>query len=113
MSTSKDGDFYKGETWTISGTCKDALNKPMDLTSGNVQLHLSLNGVIVKTLTSPGEGTIKSPATLGAYSFVISPAQQTSFNLTDDAYAYAIWATLADGTVSVQNTGVIRLKTVV
>jgi hypothetical protein len=103
MSIWQSGTFYIGETWIISGYVRDANGVIVDLTGATVQLRITLGNSVIFDLT----GTILPPPTAGGYLFEITPAQQTGLALT--TYRYEVRATLADGTVTVQNVGEITV----
>jgi hypothetical protein len=103
MSIWQIGTFYIGETWTISGVVRDAQGKVVDLTGATIQLRITLGNSVIFDLT----GTIVPPPASGAYLFTITPDQQTGLALT--TYQYEVRAILADGTITVQNTGEITV----
>ena len=103
MSIWQSGTFYIGETWVISGYVRDANGIIVDLTGATIQLRITLGNSVIFDLI----GTILLPPTAGAYQFEISPDQQA--NLAVTTYRYEVRATLADGTVSVQNVGEITV----
>lgn len=103
MSIWQSGTFYIGETWVISGYVRDANGKIEDLTGATIQLRITLGNSLIFDLT----GTILTPPTAGGYAFEITPDQQTDLAVT--TYRYEIRATLADGTISVQNVGEITV----
>jgi hypothetical protein len=103
MSIWQSNTFYIGETWTISGYVRDANGVIVDLTGATIQLRITLGNSLILSLT----GTIPPPSTAGAYLFKIAPNQQTGLALT--TYRYEIRATLADGTVTVQEVGAITV----
>ena len=103
MSIWQSYTFYIGETWVISGYIRDANGIVVDLTGATIQLRITLGNSVVFDLV--GEGL--SPPTAGGYLFEITPDQQTNLALT--TYRYEVRATLADGTVTVQNTGEITI----
>jgi hypothetical protein len=103
MSIWQSGTFYIGETWIISGYVRDANGIIVDLTGATIQLRITLgNSVIFDRI-----GTILLPPTTGGYQFEITPDQQA--NLAVTTYRYEVRATLADGTVTVQNVGEITV----
>src|SRR5262252_5899656 len=99
MSIWQSGTFYIGETWTISGHVRDANGLIVDITGATIQLRMTLGNSLIFDLI----GAILPPASAGAYLFEISPDQQAGLALT--TYRYEVRATLADGSVSVQNVG--------
>jgi hypothetical protein len=103
MSIWQSGTFYIGETWVISGYVRDANGIIVDLTGATIQLRVTLDNSVIFDLV----GTILQPPTSGAYQFEIAPDQQT--NLAVTTYRYEVRATLADGTISVQNVGEITI----
>ena len=103
MSIWQSGTFYIGETWIISGVVRDANGIIVDLTGATIQLRVTLGNSLIFDLV----GTILPPPTAGTYLFEITPAQQANLALT--TYRYEVRATLADGTVSVQNVGEITV----
>ena len=103
MSIWQSGTFYIGETWVISGYVRDANGIIVDLTGATIQLRMTLGNSVVFDLI----GTILTPPTAGGYQFEITPDQQT--NLAVTTYRYEVRATLADGTISVQNVGEITV----
>jgi len=103
MSIWQSGTFYIGETWVISGFVRDANGLIEDLTGATIQLRITLGNSLIFDLV----GTILQPPTDGAYLFEITPDQQAGLALT--TYRYEVRATLADGTVSVQNVGEITV----
>jgi hypothetical protein len=105
MSIWQSGTFYIGETWTIFGYVRDADGNIVDLTGATIQLRITLGNSVIFDLV----GTILSPPTSGAYQFEITPDQQTQANVTLTTYQYEVRATLADGTVTVQNSGEITI----
>jgi hypothetical protein len=100
MSIWQSGTFYIGETWVISGYVRDSNGVIVDLTGTTIQLRITLGNSVIFDLTTPTDGEILLP---GAYQFEITPDQQTDLALT--TYQYEVRATLADGTVTVQNVG--------
>lgn len=107
MSIWQSGTFYIGETWVISGYVRDANGIIADLTGATIQLRITLGNSVIFDLTTPTDGAIIPPPTVGAYQFEITPDQQTGLALT--TYRYEVRATLADGTVTVQNIGEITV----
>lgn len=107
MSIWQSGTFYIGETWVIAGYVRDANGKIEDLTGATIQLRVTLGNSVIFDLTTPTNGTILQPPTSGGYQFEITPDQQT--NLAVTTYRYEVRATLADGTISVQNIGEITV----
>jgi hypothetical protein len=103
MSIWQSGTFYIGETWVISGYVRDADGIVVDLTGATIQARITLGNSVIFDLT----GTILQPPATGAYQFEIAPNQQTGLTLT--TYRYEVRATLADGTVTVQNIGEITV----
>jgi hypothetical protein len=103
MSMWQSGTFYIGETWVIAGYVRDANGIIVDLTGATVQLRMTLGNSVIFDLT----GTILTPPTAGGYQFEITPDQQTDLAVT--TYQYEVRATLADGTISVQNVGEITV----
>jgi hypothetical protein len=103
MSIWQSGTFYIGETWTISGHVRDANGIIVDLTGATIQLRITLGNSVIFDLT----GVVIPPPTAGAYTFEITPDQQTGMALT--TYRYEVRAQLADGTISVQNIGEITV----
>jgi hypothetical protein len=103
MSIWQSGTFYIGETWVIAGYVRDANGKIEDLTGATIQLRVTLGNSVIFDLI----GTILTPPTAGAYQFEITPDQQVGLALT--TYRYEVRASLADGTVSVQNVGEITV----
>ena len=103
MSIWQSGTFYIGETWTISGHVRDANGLIVDITGATIQLRMTLGNSLIFDLI----GAILPPASAGAYLFEISPDQQAGLALT--TYRYEVRATLADGSVSVQNVGEITV----
>ena len=103
MSIWQSGTFYIGETWVISGYVRDTNGVIVDLTGATIQLRITLGNSVVFDLI----GVISSPPTAGGYRFEITPDQQTDLAVT--TYRYEVRATLADGTVSVQNVGEITV----
>ena len=103
MSIWQSGTFYIGETWTISGHVRDANGIIVDLTGATIQLRVTLGNSVIFDLT----GVVIPPPTAGAYTFEITPDQQTGLALT--TYRYEVRAQLADGTISVQNVGEITV----
>jgi len=103
MSIWQSGTFYIGETWVIAGYVRDANGKIEDLTGATIQLRVTLGNSVIFDLV----GTILPPATAGAYMFEITPDQQVGLALT--TYRYEVRASLADGTISVQNVGEITV----
>ena len=103
MSIWQSGTFYIGETWTISGHVRDANGIIVDLTGATIQLRITLGNSVIFDLT----GVVIPPPTAGAYTFEITPDQQTGLALT--TYRYEVRAQLADGTISVQNVGEITV----
>jgi hypothetical protein len=103
MSIWQSGTFYIGETWIISGRVRDANGLIVDLTGATIQLRVTLGNSVIFDLV----GTILLPPTAGGYQFEITPDQQT--NLAVTTYRYEVRATLADGTVTVQNVGEITV----
>ena len=103
MSIWQSGTFYIGETWVISGYVRDANGIIVDLTGATIQLRMTLGNSLIFDLT----GTILTPPTAGGYQFEITPDQQA--NLVVTTYRYEVRATLADGTISVQNVGEITV----
>ena len=103
MSIWQSGTFYIGETWTISGHVRDANGIIVDLTGATIQLRITLGNSVIFDLT----GVVIPPPTAGAYTFEITPDQQTGMALT--TYRYEVRAQLADGTISVQNVGEITV----
>ena len=103
MSMWQSGTFYIGETWVISGYVRDSNGIIEDLTGATIQLRMTLGNSVIFDLV----GTILDPPTAGAYQFEISPDQQAGLALT--TYRYEVRATLADGTISVQNVGEITV----
>jgi hypothetical protein len=103
MSIWQSGTFYIGETWIITGHVRDNNGIIVDLTGATVQLRVTLGNSVIFDLT----GTILQPPAAGAYEFEITPDQQAGLALT--TYRYEVRAILADGTVTVQNTGEITV----
>jgi|SRR6516164_11661121 hypothetical protein len=103
MSIWQGGTFYIGETWVISGYVRDANGNIEDLTGATIQLRITLSNSVIFDLV----GTILAPASAGTYMFEITPEQQAGIEVT--TYRYEIRATLADGTISVQNVGEITV----
>ena len=103
MSIWQSGTFYIGETWVISGYVRDANGIIVDLTGATIQLRMTLGNSLIFDLV----GTILQPPTAGAYQFEIPPDQQAGLILT--TYRYEVRATLADGSISVQNVGEITV----
>lgn len=103
MSIWQSGTFYIGETWVISGYVRDSNGIIVDLTGATIQLRMTLGNSMIFDLV----GTILTPPTAGSYQFEITPDQQT--NLVVTTYRYEVRATLADGTISVQNVGEITV----
>jgi hypothetical protein len=103
MSIWQSGTFYIGETWIISGYVRDANGIIVDLTGATVQLRMTLGNSVIFDLV----GTILTPPAAGGYQFEIAPDQQTDLAVT--TYRYEVRATLADGTISVQNVGEITV----
>lgn len=107
MSTEQNGKFHLGETWGIGGTARNTDGSLLDLTGASVSLRICSDSAIVLDLSTPEDGAINSPATSGSYSFEIAPTQQSGMTLS--SYDYEVRVTLADGTVTVQNTGEIKV----
>jgi len=105
MSLWQSGTFYIGETWTISGHVRDANGITVDLTSATIQLRITLGNSLIFDLV----GIILLPATAGGYLFEITPDQQVQAGVTLTTYRYEVRATLADGTMTVQNVGEITV----
>jgi len=105
MSIWQSGTFYIGETWTIAGHVRDANGAIVDLTGATIQLRITLGNSVIFDLV----GVIIPPPSAGAYQFEITPAQQAQANLALTTYRYEVRATLADGTVTVQNVGEITI----
>jgi hypothetical protein len=103
MSIWQSGTFYIGETWVIAGYVRDANGIIVDLTSATIRLRVTLGNSMIFDLT----GIILDPPTTGGYQFEIAPDQQTNLALT--TYQYEVRATLADGTITVQNVGEITV----
>lgn len=107
MSIWQSGTFYIGETWVISGYVRDANGNIEDLTGATIQLRVTLGNSLIFDLATPTNGLILTPPTAGGYQFEITPDQQ--INLAVTTYRYEVRATLADGTISVQNVGEITV----
>ena len=107
MSIWQSGTFYIGETWVIAGYVRDSSGLIVDLTGATIQLRVTLGNSVIFDLKTPTDGVILTPPTAGAYQFEITPDQQANLALT--TYRYEVRATLADGTVTVQNIGEITV----
>jgi hypothetical protein len=110
MAREQDGTFRYGTSWIINGIARDDTGATLDLTGAIVQLRVvTVNpNAVVLDLATPASGSITNP-TAGLYSFVITPDQQTTNNMTLNGYNYEVRATLNDGSVVDLNVGEITV----
>jgi hypothetical protein len=110
MAREQDGTFRYGTSWIINGIARDDTGATLDLTGAIVQLRVvTVNpNAVVLDLATPASGSITNP-TAGLYSFVVTPDQQTTNNMTLNGYNYEVRATLNDGSVVDLNVGEITV----
>lgn len=110
MASIINGEFFLGETWVVEAQAFDADRAPLDLTGGTVRFRMATyEDELVMDLSTPGDGTITSPAN-GQFEFVISPTQQVSSNVISQHYKYEVKAFTQSNVSSVQVTGRIRVS---
>jgi hypothetical protein len=105
MATEKNFEFTLGNTWEIDFELNDAAGEDLDVTGGEVEFILALDGEIVVRLSSADdEVDLDSPAG-GIGSVAVTPEDQSG--LAPACYNYEVFVTLFDQRTTTQAFGKI------
>lgn len=112
MAVRHDLTFVKGKTWKLDLTATDGDGDIIDLTSATIKFRISsLAGTTVDTRQTGGSGISLVTATLGTYTVVVTPAQQTSASIAASTnYKYEVEITDQNSVVYDQLYGILKVE---
>ncbi len=112
MAVKQDLTFVKGKHWILNLIATDGDGDVIDLTSATIKFRVSsLTGTTVDTRQTGGSGISITGATLGTYTVVVTPANQTTASIAGSTnYKYEVEITDQNSVVYDQLYGVIKVE---
>lgn len=102
MATNQDVTFNLGEDWLLAVTVRDNAGSVIQDALNAAKFSVGKLGAAPLLSLTLGSG-VEALGTPGVYQVIVPPASQDAFS--SGVYQYEFWATLNDGTITLQNKG--------